>query len=236
LYERVAYDSFWGCHNDCEAEQAENSEISWKYFDQKLFVSASIFYSDFSSYLTTKEIRNIKPRAQAALVECIRFGLCDPLQGEYNDREGEFFRSGIKYFSVNNVINKGAELTSHWFVDDDLSLQFNASYNQLTSDSDWVSADSRPLELNASVRQQLSDWRFKPWAKLKVRYVSNKPSVIQQEGFSPFTVVNLYFGAKFNKITLNAGVRNILNKVYHEPYGALDGIKRSAFINLNVEF
>lgn len=236
LYERVAYDTFWGCHNDCAAEQATNIELSWKYFDQSLFLSASAFYSDFSSYLTTKEIRQIKPGAQNALGECIRFGFCNPLAGEYNDREAEFFNTGIKYFSVNDVINQGAEFSAQWFIDDNWQVQFNASYNQITADSAWVSVDSRPLELNSFARYQWTQFDYTPWIKLNIRYVSDHPTVEQQEGFSSFAVSNLYFGIEFERFSLNAGVRNIFDEVYHEPYGALDGVKRSGFININVSF
>ncbi len=241
LYERVAFDTFWGCHNECDAEQANNGEISWKYFDQELFIGASIFYSDFSSYLTTKEIRTIKPSAQSALIECIRFGFCNPLEGEYNDREAEFFSTGIKFFSVENVINKGAEFNVHWFIDDNWQMKFNASFNQLTSDSTWVDADSRPLELNGFVRYQWDELKmgqlsYKPWSKFNLRYVTDTPTVKQTEGFSAFAVADIYFGIEFEKMSINAGVRNILNKVYHEPYGALDGLKRSAFVSLNMAF
>ncbi|MBL0709475.1 MAG: TonB-dependent receptor [Colwellia sp.] len=241
LYERVAFDTFWGCHNDCDAEQANNGEISWKYFDQELFISASVFYSDFSSYLTTKEIRSIKPHAQAALNECIFYGLCNPLEGEFNDREAEFFSTGIKFFSIENVINQGAEFNLQWFIDDNWQMKFNASYNKLTSDSDWVDADSRPLELNGFVRYQweqlsIAQLNYTPWAKFNMRYVTDMPTVKQREGFSAFTVADIYFGAEFEQININAGVRNIFNKVYHEPYGALDGLKRSVFISLNVSF
>ncbi|MCP4991186.1 MAG: TonB-dependent receptor [Colwellia sp.] len=236
LYERVAYDTFWGCHNDCDAEQATNLELSWKYFDQSLFLSASVFYSDFSSYLTTKEIRQIKPGAQHALGECIRFGFCNPLAGEYNDREAEFFNTGIKYFSVNDVINQGAEFSAQWFIDDNWQIQFNASYNQITADSEWVGVDSRPLELNSFARYQWNQSNYTPWLKLNIRYVSDHPTVEQQEGFSAFAVTNLYFGVEFKKFSINAGVRNIFDEVYHEPYGALDGVKRSGFININVSF
>ncbi len=236
LYERVAFDTFWGCHNDCQAEQADNAELSWKYFDQDFFISASAFYSDFTSYLTTKEIRTIKPNANFALIECINFGFCNPLEGEYNDREGEFFSTGIKYFSLDNVVNQGAELIVHWFVDERWQVQLNASYNQLSTDSDWVDADSRPLELNTSIRHQWALANTSPWVKLNIRYVTDQPKVKQQEGFSAFVVTNIYFGIEFDKLNINAGIRNLFDAVYHQPYGALDGLKRSAFVSLNVEF
>ncbi|EGU55218.1 hypothetical protein VINI7043_08950 [Vibrio nigripulchritudo ATCC 27043] len=77
---------------------------------------------------------------------------------------------------------------------------------------------------------------FRPWIKLNARWVTDKPEVKQVDGFDAFDLYNLYFGFSYKAAKLNAGVRNLTNKVYHEPYGALDGLGRSYFANLTLSY
>ncbi|WP_104401447.1 TonB-dependent receptor plug domain-containing protein [Vibrio penaeicida] len=234
VYERVAFDHFRGCFDNCEAESADNYELAWKYLNDGLFLSAAVFQNDFSSYINTKEKRALKN--QAALELCIQLGKCDPLTGDFNNQERDFFDTHIEFYNAKDVTNKGVELLAHHQLTRRFEIQGNLSYNEMSSDDPFVGHQSRPWELmtEATYRFDLPDYR--PWIKLNARWVTDKPEVKQVDGFDAFDLYNLYFGFSYKAAKLNAGVRNLTNKVYHEPYGALDGLGRSFFANLTLSY
>lgn len=234
VYERVAFDHFRGCFDNCEAESADNYELAWKYLSDDLFLSTAFFQNDFSSYINTKEKRALKN--QAALELCIQLGKCDPLTGDFNDQERDFFDTHIEFYNAKDVTNKGVELLVHHKLTHQFEIQGNLSFNEMSSDDPFVGHQSRPWELmtEATYRFELSDYR--PWIKLNARWVTDKPEVKQAEGFDAFDLYNLYFGFSYKAAKLNAGVRNLTNKVYHEPYGPLDGLGRSFFANLTLSY
>ncbi len=108
--------------------------------------------------------------------------------------------------------------------------------NDLDSDSVFVSTDSNPLALKGYYKKHFPQLPSKPWVKLKARYVTDTPHVKQKEGFDDFLAADLYLGGEYKKLSWNAGVRNLLDKLYHEPYSALDGLERSFTVGVKYKF
>lgn len=234
LYERIAFDSFWGCFDQCEAEHANNIELAWKWMNHQWYSSVNLFATRFDSYLNSKEIRQLKNIA--ALESCIKQGLCDPLKGEFNNQESDFFSSNIRYYSTHDVDNIGAEAMVRYQSFKGLEASLNLSFNKLNANDPFVGNLSQPWELNLMLKKQFSFSGLSPWIMAEYRWVSNTPTVRQKEGFSAFNTVNLYAGASWSGLAFNIGVRNISNAQYHEPYGALDGLARSAFFNISASY
>ncbi len=234
VYERIAFDNFRGCFDNCEAESADNYELAWKYLSDDLFLSATVFQSDFSSYTNTKENRTLKN--QAALEWCIQQGKCDPSTGVFNNQERDFFDSYVEFYSAKDVTNKGVELLAHHKLSHQFEILGNLSYNEMSSEDPYVGHQSRPWELMAEATYRLDLPDYQPWIKLNARWVTDQPEVKQVNGFDAFELYNLYFGVSYKAARLNAGVRNLADKVYHEPYGALDGLGRSYFANLTLSY
>jgi len=245
LFERFAFGGFTGGGLGLKAEQADNFEAAWKYYNGFFFASFSVFQSDFDNYITLKQ--RVRIIDQAALEACIRQGDCDPTIGEYDGREDEFFAGDVAFFNVKQVINRGFEFSLKRIREDDYEAGFNFGLNDFEvrdvydpTDRDVVITDANPLEFSFYYKRYLSDWTAKPWFQLKGRYVTDTPRVKQTEGFSPFFVADFFAGLKhdlfgFSDVAFNLGIRNLTDEVYHEPFSALDGLKRSYFFNVSVE-
>ncbi len=245
LFERFAVGGFTGGGLDLAAETADNVEAAWKFYDGLFFGSVSIFYSDFDDYITVKERRRLTD--PIALQACIRAGACDPLNGDFDGREAEFFSTDFPFFNVKRAVNRGFEVSLKRLREEDYEAGFNFGLNDFDvrdvhdpADKNLVVTNAHPLEFSFYYKKYFSDWAAKPWVQIKGRYVTDTPRVKQEEGFDPFFVADLFAGLKYrllgySDVTFNAGIRNIADKVYHEPFSALDGLERSFFFNLSVE-
>ena len=241
LYERFAFDTFIGGGADMIAEEGDNYELSYKYLDDSLLATITLFYTDFDSY--NDVYRYVKIKNLEFLRDCNSDPECNPFDG--GDNENEIFTTFLKYASFDNVTNKGFELTiNKKFEPQQIEAEFTASLNDFTNAKvDLPNATKRleiafdqdPLEFAAFIKKEFS-YAYKPWVKLKLRHVTNMPNVEQEDGFESFTLADLYFGAHYEGVTLNAGIRNLADEVYHEPYLGLDGIKRTLFMNLSIPF
>jgi len=240
--ERFAFDAFVGGGLGLKAESADNIELGWKYNKGSWYTSAALFYSRFDDYLGTKEVRTLTD--VDALNECIRLGDCDITTGNFDDREQDFFDSKVNYANFEEVTNKGFEISVKKVLDKDMEAGFSIGLNDLDSDSVFVSTDSNPLTLKGYYKKHFPALPSKPWVKLKARYVTDSPRVKQKEGFNAFLTADLYLGGtlgkklgkKHKELSWNAGVRNLFDKVYHEPYSALDGLERSFNVGVKVKF
>lgn len=240
LHERFVFDGgFVGGDFNLEAEEANNFELSWKYRNDTLSSSFAIFYSDFSTYnsLYTHKIK----KSEQALQDCLSTPSCNPLDG--GTQESKIFDSVYKFATFDDVKQKGFEYKiEKEFEKQNVLASFNAGYTDITDsilNIDGVSLNvphiNNPLEFGFSIRKGFES-KYKPWIKLEGRHVTNYKKVEQKDGFKPFSVFDLYFGWKIKNMTFNAGVRNILDKVYHEPYSPLDGIERSFLFNVTIPF
>ncbi|MFQ5598395.1 MAG: TonB-dependent receptor, partial [Nitrospiria bacterium] len=239
LFERFAFGGFTGGGLGLKSEEADNFEAAWKFYDGLFFASFSIFYSDFDNYITVKQRTRITNLP--ALQTCIRQGRCDPLAGDFDGREGEFFASDFSFFNVKRVVNRGFEVSLKRVREEEYEAGLNFGLNDFDvravhdpTDKDVVITDANPLEFSFHIKRYFSVWISDPWIEIKGRYVTNTPDVDQIEGFSQFFVADLFAGFKysldnFSKLTFNAGIRNLGDEVHHEPYSALDGLKRSYF-------
>jgi len=234
LMERFAFDSFVGGGLALEAESADNIELGWKYNNGVWYVAASLFYSRFDNYLTTKQVRRLTDAT--GLQSCIAKGDCDPTVGDYDDRENDFFDTKVHYINAGQVDNRGFEFSLKKIINKQMEAGMSFGFNDFASDELDFIADSRPLEVKAYYKKYFPNLPTSPWLKLKMRYVSDTPSVEQQEGFSPFLVADLYAGGSYKSLNFSAGIRNLFNTVYHEPYSALDGLERSFFATVSYEF
>ncbi len=234
LYERIAFDSFWGCFDQCEPEHADNVELAWKWMTHHWYSSFNLFATRYDTYLNSKEIRKLKN--VAALESCIKQGLCDPLKGEFNNQESDFFSSNIRYYTAHDVDNLGAEAMLRYQNFKGLESSLNISFNKLNAKDPFVGHLSQPWELNLMIKKQFNQTWLSPWLMAEYRWVTNKPTVRQREGFSPFSSINIYAGAHWSGLALNIGIRNITDTQFHEPYGALDGLARSAFFNISASY
>ena len=241
LYERFAYDTFLGGGADMEAEKGNNFEFSYKYLDDTLSLTATIFHTDFDTYNNFYKFVQIKN--QNYLNECNSDPECDPFDG--GDNEREIFTTFLKHASFKNVKNSGFEFTLvKLYKEQNLETNFNIALNKFTDQKVLlagakepliVSFKQDPLEFSAYIKKDFKN-AYAPWVKFKIRHVTNKPKVKQIEGFSSFTTADLYFGGKYNNYTLNAGIRNLSDEVYHEPYMGLDGLKRTFYMTVSAKF
>ncbi len=225
LMERFAFDVFIGGGLALEAESADNIELGWKYNDGSWYGSASIFYSRFDNFIGTKETRKLVD--EAGLLECIRQGKCSPTEGNYDDREADFFRTNVSYINIGELDNRGFELSLNKIIANDMEAGLSVAINHFSSPEFDFIVDSRPLEIKGYYKKHFSSLLASPWVKVKMRYVTNNPSVEQREGFDPFAVVSVYAGGEYKKLQFSIGIRNLFDQLYHEPYTALDGLKRS---------
>ncbi|MCH9814526.1 MAG: TonB-dependent receptor [Epsilonproteobacteria bacterium] len=241
LYERFAFDTFIGGGSAMEPEKADNFEFSYKYLDDTLSVTATLFYTDFETYNDVYSYKQVKNKT--LLDECNKDVECDPYDGGENERE--IFFTLLKYTSFDNVKNRGFEFSiEKEFVDQHIVSGLNIALNDFTDAEVWLenaseplveTFDQDPLEFSAFVKKRL-EYKYQPWIQLNVKHTTNRPEVKQKDGFDPFTVVNLYFGGEYKNFVLNGGVRNLTDEVYHEPYMGLDGVKRTFFMNVTYTF
>ncbi len=233
LYERYAFGTgFVGGGLQLQAESGEHVELSWKYLSHDLAISGSVFYSDFDHFINTKTIRTITDHD--GLQDCILIGKCDPVNGEFNGQESQFFSQYVKYYNAQDVRNVGAEISARW-ENGSTTLKVGASYNDFDSDDLYVFTHAHPLKLDASYKYRFAG-QMKPWVKVKGEYVTDYPEVKQKRGFDPYFKADFYAGLKVGYLTLNAGVNNVLNEVYRAPYNGINGLERSFFVNIDYEW
>jgi len=241
LYERFAYDSFIGGGADMKAEEGDNYEISYKYLDDTFSATATLFRTKFDSYNDTYRYVTIKDLDY--LISCNDDPSCEPFDD--GDNEARIFNSFLKHASFNDIVNTGFEISlDKEFPEQKIGIGFNMSLSKLSDGHISLQNSTKkttirfaqdPLEFSAYIKKEFN-FDYKPWVKLKVRHVTDKPEVKQKNGFKSFTLVNLYFGVEYKNFVLNAGVRNLFDEVYHEPYMGLDGVKRTFHMNISASF
>lgn len=239
LYERFAFDTFIGGGAEMKAEEANNFEISFKHLEEDFDYNLVLFYSDFSTFNRIYKRSTIKN--PIALEECNNDSKCEPLDGDVNERR--IFESNYIYGTFDDVKSYGFEFNvNKYFKDYKTELGFTTGMTKISDASKTFSNKTykyentqEPIEFSAYIKKRFT-YKYNPWLKLKVRHVTDSIKVEQDGGFSPFTVADIYLGAKYKFFSLNAGIKNLTNKVYHEPYMPLDGTKRSFFINLSISY
>ncbi len=241
LYERFAFGGgFIGGGENMKAEEAKNYELSWKFLEDDFSCEVALFQSDFDSYNDTYV--HYKVKNETALKECNKDPDCNPFDGLYN--EDRIYDTWNKYASFENVKRRGFELDIRKrFQRQNLETSFQIAQTRI-SDSLLRFQDSNatleseflqePLEMSASIKKEFEHY-LKPWVKLKLRHVTNSPTVNQRNGYNTFSKGDLYFGLTYKNIVFNGGVRNLSDAVYHEPYSPIDGVQRSMFMNVSLE-
>lgn len=238
LYERFAFDNFIGGGAELQAEKGHNFELSWKYLDDPWFARIALFYNKFDDYLGTVPRRTLTN--PEGLRRCIARGRCNPVTGDYDDRENDFFSSQVFFENLGVVVNKGFEVSSGLIVEDNYEAGLNVGLNDIEADNVFAQINSNPLEINAYFKKIFPFIPLKPWVKLNARYVTDWPKVTQDEGFNPFFTLDAYVGVRYLyadqiNFAINFGVRNLTDAVYHEAYSALDGVKRTMFGNVSIQ-
>lgn len=233
LMERYAFGGAIGGGLGLEAEQGQHAELMWKYLDETWGGQVSLFYSDFDQYLWTKTIRQLINRQ--GLEQCIALKLCDPVVGNYNDRERDFFNQYIKHYNSNHVTNHGMELSAQHFSDAS-ELSGSLSFNQINSEDIFVKSAAYPLDLKLNYKYQFNQLPAQPWLKLSLQQVWNTPKVEQAGGFSGYGLANIYGGIQTRWLNLSAGIRNIGNTTYRAPYSGLNGLERSVFVSADLKW
>ena len=228
LYERYTFGSFIGGGVDLQPEQGHHAELAWKYLDEAWALNASVFYSDFDQYIWTKTIRQVKDRA--GLEQCIRIGKCNPLTGDYNNHEADFFNDTIKYYNADNVNNWGIELSANYLTDNH-DFGISSSFNKIDADDPFVQSAAQPININSHYKYIFSQLPLQPWIKGKIQTVFDEPKVTQKGGFEPYTIASFFAGVNGRFATVNAGVRNLGNRTYRAAYSGLNGLERSYFIS-----
>lgn len=232
LMERYAFSGTVGGGQALKPEQGKHLELAWKYLSGSLFMSGSVFYSDFDDYIWTKEKRNLTN--PDGLVTCIRLGKCDPEIGDFNGQDSEFFEIYNVYYNAEQVTNRGAEFTlQHTVPRHDTT--FTVSFNDIKSQDTFVRSAAHPIDVNLAYRYQ-HDHPWQPWVKVKTQYVFDEPKVKQHMGFDPYFLASLHAGIRKGHWIMSLGVRNIFNETYRAPYSGINGLERSAFINIAYDF
>ncbi len=260
LFERFADDdTFSGCRLDCKSEKSDNFEAAWKFYDGLFSASISIFYSDFENLLRTgirdrgKNPANLIGRD--ALLKCLLNREREHPEESNAERltqcqraiNAPRFRDIHKFRNFKRVVNQGFEVSLRRVREEDYEAGFSFGLSDFDIRSDFTgefiekTIPFNPLEFNAYYTRYFSVWKTKPWLKLQGRYVTNTPHVNQvPDGFSAFFVADLFGGFKYalhkhSDLMLNAGIRNLTDKIYHEPFSPLDGLKRTFFFNVSLE-
>ncbi len=235
LYERFAFSPFIGGGKDMKPEEANNFELSYKYLEKDLDFNIALFYSDFSTYNSIYERRNLKN--QAFFESCRDDPNCDP----YDDKnEGKIFDIYSIFGSFDDVNSYGFEFDINKRIPDyNTELNFSVGMTKISDAKKKFGNEvlnkkfnQEPLEFNFSATKKF-DYYLKPKLKLKVRHVTNSSNV---DDFKAFTTSDLYFSGRYKYVSINMGIKNITDEVYHEPYMLLDGTKRSFFINFGINF
>lgn len=229
LYERYAFgNGFIGGGLNMKPESGQHAELAWKYLDRHLSMSAAVFYSEYQNFITTKTVRRITD--YNGLQQCIQIGKCRPEEGEYNNRETDFFSQYVKYYNSENVTNWGAELSSRYDKNQH-TVKLGAGFNEIRSKDIYVYANAQPIRLDATYKYHFkASW--KPWTEIAAEYVFDYPQVRQVGGFTPYFVADLRAGFKAHGVTVNAGVRNLTNNVYRPPYNGINALARSYFASI----
>lgn len=236
LYERFAFGAFIGGGEEMKPEEANNFEISYKHLEEDFDYNLALFYSDFSTYNGVYEKKKLKNKT--ALEICNQDPKCNPYDGAEN--EDRIFETYNIYGSFNNVKSYGFEFDiNKRFLKYKTEVGFSASMTKISDAKksfDTIILEKKfnqePIELSFYLSKKF-DYIFNPTIKLKLRHVTNSVNV---DDFSPFTVADIYLSAKYKFVNINAGVKNITNEIYHEPYMILDGTKRSFFINFSINY
>ena len=232
LYERYAFGGVYGGGAEMVPESGRHVEALWKYLDQQWAMTASLFYSDFDNYITTKNVRQLTN--PEGLRQCVAAGICDPVKGDFNGRENEFFSQFVQYYNAEHVTNQGAEFSARY--DDGVhDVRAALGYNDTRSNDVFVIANSQPIRLNLSYKHRFAH-EWKPWAMAQAVGVSDTPEVRQYGGFEPYALLNLYAGLRVDDVLITAGVGNVTDTVYHPPYGGINGLARYFFLNLTYDF
>jgi hypothetical protein len=132
--------------------------------------------------------------------------------------------------------NQGFEFSIKKIIDHQMEASFSFGLSEFSTHDDSFITDSRPLEFKGYYKKFFPTLPASPWIKLKARYVTDEPKVRQEEGFDPFLVADLYAGGAYKDLYFSAGIRNLFDKVYHEPYTALDGLERSFLVSFSYGF
>lgn len=223
LLERYAFGGLVGGGLALKPEVGQHIEATYKYLDEHVGVTASAFYSDFDEFIWTKTIKQLTN--PSGLERCVALKLCDPVAGEYNDHEQDFFSSYIRYYNAGAVTNQGAEVSAS-YMNGRHDATLGISYNQIKSDDVFVKSAAHPIALKTSYKYHF-DAPFEPWLKLNGTYVTDEPHVRQYGGFNPYGLLGVYAGARFNWVSISLGVRNLTDVTYRPPYSALSGLERT---------
>ncbi len=170
LYERFAFSPFIGGGEDMKAEEANNFELSYKYLEKDLNFNITLFYSDFSTYNSTYQRRNLKNKAY--FETCRDDSDCDPYDVENED----------KIFDIYTIFGSFDDVNSYGFEFDigkkipEYNTEFNFSVGMTkVSDAKKKFGDTvltkefnqEPLEFNFSAMKKF-DYYLKPKLKLKI--------------------------------------------------------------------
>lgn len=232
LMERFSFGGILGGGIDMKPEEGKHVEILWKYLAPELAISTGIFYSEFKNFIHRKEM--IRIINQPALIACINAGRCNPSVGNFDNREGDFFSSYLKYYNAAEVTNWGIEFDSIYSIPQH-EIIFSSSFNQIRSKDKFVHSAAQPVNTNLSYRYEFNN-SWSPWVKIKGQYVMDFPKVRQYMGFDPYSLFSLYAGFNKNDFIVSAGIKNLMNTEYRVPFSGINGLARSFFVTVAYEW
>ena len=233
LMDRYSFGAVMGGGINMKPEEGKHAEIAWKYLDNNLSITSSVFYSQFKNYIWVRSKRQYKPGGVAALQVCRDAGLCTP-EEPFNKTPGKFFNIFALYYNSKYVENRGAEIQALYTVPQH-EITFGSSFNEINSDDVHVKNAAHPVDTNISYRYEINN-SWKPWVKIKGQYVIDFPKVEQYKGFNPYSLFSLYAGFKKNGFVASAGIRNIMDTEYRAPYSGINGLSRTFFVNLSYDW
>ena len=232
LYERYAFDTFRGDPN-LKPEESYNFEFNYRKSSEVNYVSFSTYYNRFESFIGAKNVLSINFPLLNQFNEAVANGTLT--QEEVDDRINEWSDFHLQMSSFDNVENVGFEAEWERYLTSRQKVGINTSMNRFYSNTPFLESQDNPLEFQLSYRQELPQWHENLWYEIKGRYVTDLPNVKQKDGFKSFIVGDLMIGTHRDRWSLNAGIRNLTDTVYHEAYMALDGLRRSFYVNFNLK-
>ena len=236
LLELYSFSSNYFGNFNLKPEEGNHAEISWKYLNDQLSLSTSLFYSEFTNYILTSRERKLNDGWSQQQANNHIFNNCNPLESneEYDRCYSEAYRYVLAYYNSEHVTNQGLEIKADYTIPQH-EISFVTSFNEMLSKDKYVISGSNPIDINFSYRYEFAnDW--KPWIKIKSQYTIDYPKVKQHGGFEPYLLNNLYAGFKKNDFTLSSGIRNLTDSTYRPAYSGINGLSRTFFVNVTYEW
>ncbi|MGB0894104.1 MAG: TonB-dependent hemoglobin/transferrin/lactoferrin family receptor [Parashewanella sp.] len=188
-------------NSDLKSEESDSFEVGVKFNNEQVSVNLTGFYNKFDNFIESKTVR-VEPTFIPRVMKRV-----------------------IQYQNISKTEIKGIELSSKYWLTDELDIQVNAAYTKgENSETNTPLTSISPLNGNVILNADFDDWgafaAFR-WAK-GMTDVPEK--TLESSGYG---VVDLYAYYNFAGVKLGVGIDNALDKEYI-PYQSVAGVSANS--------